>query len=51
MDLRLLPRVLEHVDKYEPARLYEIVRFIPSLVDAVEKAENKEKEEEDGLRA
>ena len=37
MDLGLLPRVLEHVDKYEPARLYEIVRFIPSLVHPIEK--------------
>ncbi len=37
MDMRLLPRVLEHVDNYEPARLYEIVRFIPSLVHTTEK--------------
>mmetsp|Transcript_15336 Transcript_15336/g.23789 ORF Transcript_15336/g.23789 Transcript_15336/m.23789 type:complete len:119 (+) Transcript_15336:721-1077(+) len=37
MDLGLLPRVLEHVDKYEPARLYEIVRLIPSLVHTTEK--------------
>jgi len=32
MDLGLLPRVLGYVDKYEPTRLYEIVRAIPSLV-------------------
>ena len=31
MDVGLLPRVLEYVDKYEPTRLYEIVRMIPSL--------------------
>ena len=37
MDMGLLPRVLEHVDNYEPARLYEIVRFIPSLVHTTEK--------------
>ena len=36
MDMGLLPRVLEHVDKYEPARLYEIVHFIPSLVHPIE---------------
>eukprot|EP00985_Skeletonema_marinoi_P012159 scaffold5818_cov186-Skeletonema_marinoi.AAC.2 len=32
MDLGLLPRVLGYVDKYEPTRLCEIVRAIPSLV-------------------
>jgi len=32
MDVGLLPRVLGYVDKYEPTRLYEIVRAIPSLV-------------------
>eukprot|EP00984_Skeletonema_dohrnii_P005804 scaffold2052_cov93-Skeletonema_dohrnii-CCMP3373.AAC.2 len=31
MDLGLLPRVLGYVDKYEPARLYELVRAIPLL--------------------
>jgi len=37
MDLGLLPRVLGYVDKYEPTRLYEIVRAIPSLVHNNEK--------------
>eukprot|EP00984_Skeletonema_dohrnii_P003725 scaffold1290_cov112-Skeletonema_dohrnii-CCMP3373.AAC.3 len=38
MDLGLLPRVLGYVDKYEPTRLYEIVRAIPSLVHNNEKS-------------
>jgi hypothetical protein len=29
--------VLQYVDKYEPTRLYEIVRVIPSLVQNIEK--------------
>jgi hypothetical protein len=37
MDMGLLPRVLECVDKYEPTRLYEIVRIIPSLVQNIKK--------------
>jgi hypothetical protein len=37
MDVGLLPRVLEFVDKYEPTRLYEIVRIIPSLVQNIKK--------------
>jgi hypothetical protein len=37
MDVGLLPRVLQYVDKYEPTRLYEIVRVIPSLVQNIEK--------------
>ena len=37
MDVGLLPRVLECVDKYEPTRLYEIVRMIPSLAENVMK--------------
>ena len=38
MDMGLLPRVLECVDKYEPTRLYEIVRITPSLVQNIKKA-------------
>eukprot|EP00985_Skeletonema_marinoi_P028455 scaffold24905_cov121-Skeletonema_marinoi.AAC.1 len=36
MDLGLLPRVLGYVDKYEPTRLYELVRAIPSLIHSNE---------------
>jgi hypothetical protein len=37
MDVGLLPRVLEFVVKYEPTRLYEIVRTTPSLVQNIKK--------------
>ena len=36
MELGLLPRVLEHVGKYEPGRLFEVLRAIPSLVHNVD---------------
>ena len=37
MDVGLLPRVFECFDKYEPTRLYEIVRMIPSLAQNIMK--------------
>ena len=37
MDVGLLPRVLEFVDRYEPTRLYEVVRITPSLVQNIKK--------------